>query len=414
MTAPAGGAGTGTGGARVLAVRLDSDGDVLLTGPAISALRSGADGAPAERLDVLASPQGAAAARLLPDVDDVLVVEPAWAGYAASTLEPGALGAVVERLRGRRYTECVIFTSYHQSALPAAMLARMAGIGSVAGVSADHPGTLLDLRHRRPLTDAPAPGSPAGVADPSADPGTGGPHEVLAALSLVAATGRAVPAEPRLALRAPLPDVSALLGGPAARRPPPGARSGYVVVHPGASVPARAPAPEVAAAAAAALAAVGWAVVVTGGPAETGLGARVAAAAPGALDLSGRTDLAQLAAVLAGAAAAVVGNTGPAHLAAAVGTPVASLFAPVVPAERWAPWGVPVVLLGDRAAPCAHTRARTCPVPGHPCLRVDPQEVVRAVDQLAGTGQLARTGQLPGTGALVGSAAGAAPAGGPS
>ncbi|WP_139123202.1 glycosyltransferase family 9 protein, partial [Cellulosimicrobium cellulans] len=103
-----------------------------------------------------------------------------------------------------------------------------------------------------------------------------------------------------------------------------------------------------------------------------------------ATDLSGRTDLAGLAAVLAGAACVVVGNTGPAHLAAAVGTPVVSLFAPVVPADRWAPWGVPTVVLGDQDAPCRGTRARECPVPGHPCLTgIGPHEVADAVERLA-------------------------------
>ena len=88
--------------------------------------------------------------------------------------------------------------------------------------------------------------------------------------------------------------------------------------------------------------------------------------------------------MLAGADAVVVGNTGPAHLAAAVGTPVVSLFAPVVPATRWAPYRVPTVLLGDQQAPCRDSRARTCPVPGHPCLdSVTPDDVVVAVDKLA-------------------------------
>ncbi|NEC78268.1 glycosyltransferase family 9 protein, partial [Streptomyces sp. SID7958] len=77
------------------------------------------------------------------------------------------------------------------------------------------------------------------------------------------------------------------------------------------------------------------------------------------------------------------GNTGPAHLAAAVGTPVVSLFAPVVPAGRWRPYGVPCVLLGDQNAPCAGTRARTCPVPGHPCL-----DGVTALDVVAAVGKL--------------------------
>ncbi|MEU0065934.1 glycosyltransferase family 9 protein, partial [Streptomyces albidoflavus] len=58
-------------------------------------------------------------------------------------------------------------------------------------------------------------------------------------------------------------------------------------------------------------------------------------------------------------------------------------FAPVVPAERWGPYRVPAVLLGDQRAPCAGTRARDCPVPGHPCLeQVTAADVVRSVQKL--------------------------------
>jgi len=102
-----------------------------------------------------------------------------------------------------------------------------------------------------------------------------------------------------------------------------------------------------------------------------------------ARDLGGGTGLAQLAAVLAGAAAVVVGNTGPAHLAAAVGTPVVSLYAPTVPAVRWRPWRVPHAILHE-PVPCAGCRARTCPVPGHPCIDSIPTAiVVSAVNRLA-------------------------------
>jgi heptosyltransferase-3 len=63
---------------------------------------------------------------------------------------------------------------------------------------------------------------------------------------------------------------------------------------------------------------------------------------------------------------------------------VVSLFAPVVPAVRWRPWKVPHLLLGDQRAACAGTRARTCPVPGHPCLDGVPvAAVVAAVERLA-------------------------------
>jgi ADP-heptose:LPS heptosyltransferase len=159
----------------------------------------------------------------------------------------------------------------------------------------------------------------------------------------------------------------------------------YVVVHPGASVPARAWAPERHAALVDALVEGGRRVVVTGGSSERPLTSLVAGPRrPGVVDLGGRVDLAGLARVLDRAEVVVVGNTGPAHLAAAVGTPVVSLFSPVVPAVRWRPWGVAHELLGDQGAACAGSRARVCPVAGHPCLDgVSVGEVVAAVDRLA-------------------------------
>ncbi|WP_413451748.1 glycosyltransferase family 9 protein [Georgenia phoenicis] len=345
-----------------LAVRLDNDGDVLLTGPAVRALAAHDD------VDLLASPTGAAAARLLPGVRDVLVVAAPWSGYRPPAVDPEAIEELVATLAARRYDRAVIFTSFHQSPLPMALLAKMAGIGHVAATSVDYPGSLLDVRHQRPE----------------------GLHEVEAALDLARAAGAELPAgdDGRLAVRRPLPDVSPLLPGESSSRRQgqhradsravPGAGRGYVVLHAGASVPARAIAPEHARDIAEALVAAGWDVVVTGGPNEP-----APAVGPGIHDLTGRTDLPQLAAVLDGAACVVVGNTGPAHLAAAVGTPVVSLFSPVVPAERWAPYGVPTVVLGDQLAPCAGTRARECPVAGHPCLTgIRPQQVVDAVASL--------------------------------
>ena len=130
--------------------------------------------------------------------------------------------------------------------------------------------------------------------------------------------------------------------------------------------------------------------VVTGSAGEAALTAAVCRPAEGPgrgpVDLGGQTSLPMLAAVLAGADVVVAPNTGAAHLAAAVGTPVVSLFAPVVPAARWAPYGVPDrSLLGGQDAACAGSRARVCPVPGHPCLDpVDPADVVAAVAELAG------------------------------
>jgi len=284
-----------------------------------------------------------------------VVAHASWIDAEPERVTRATVDALVDRLTDLELDQALILTSFHQSPLPLALLLRMAGVPTIAAVSVDYPGSLLDVRHR---------------VDEDI-------HEVERGLSLSATLGYRLPEgdDGRLAVRRdPGADVPELEGP-------------YVVVHPGASVPARAWAPERHAALVEALVAEGRRVVVTGATAERPLTAQVAGGRPpedGVTDLGGRVDLAGLAGVLAGAEVVVVGNTGPAHLAAAVGTPVVSLFAPVVPAVRWRPWGVRHVLLGDQEAACAGSRARVCPVPGHPCLDGVPvEEVVAAVGALA-------------------------------
>jgi ADP-heptose:LPS heptosyltransferase len=338
----------------LLVVRLDSMGDVLVSGPAIRAVAAAAD-----HLTLLTGPLGQAAGRLLPGVDEVLVWACPWILNPAPGVSPADVAELVERLAGLGLDEAVILTSFHQSPLPTALLLRLAGVPRIVASSEDYPGSLLDLR--------------LPVADEGPEP------ERM--LDTVRAAGFELPPgdQGKLAVRLP-----ATAAAP---------RSPYLVVHPGTTAAARAyPAP-LWAETVRQLCAAGWQVLVTGSESERELTAGIVAAAraglPGALaaeaaqDLAGLLDLAELAGLLAGAHAVVVANTGPAHLAAAVGTPVVSLFSPVVPATRWAPYGVPVALLGDQDAACRNSRQTTCPVPGHPCLSgVDPATVVTAVEGL--------------------------------
>lgn len=335
-------------------MRLDSDGDLLLCGPAVRAVARAS-----ERVVLLASPAGEQAAGLLPGVDDVLVFDAPWSGYVPPALTPGAFHAAVAALAEVGAARAVVLTSYHQSCLPSALLLRLAGIPWIAGASEDYPGALLDVRVRLAHAD---------------DPAAGGLHEVRRALAIAAAAGFDGDADPFGDALAVRPEVLAGAG--------PVAAPGYVVVHPGASVPARSPAPDVARSWVRALAEAGHVVVVTGSPDESALTRHVAG--DHGIDLGGRTSYPELAGVLARACAVVVGNTGPAHLAAAVRTPVVSAFSPVVPWSAWRPWAVPVVRLGHQDQPCRDTRSRVCPVPGHPCLdSISGAEVVAAVAQLA-------------------------------
>jgi ADP-heptose:LPS heptosyltransferase len=331
---------------RVLVVRPDGMGDVLLTGPAVRAVA--ARGA---TVTFLAGPAGAGAAALLPGVDSVLTSPVPWIAPEPGPFDPDVVRSLAGQIGEARPDAAVIFTSFHQSPLPTALVLRMAGVPWIAAISVDYPGSLLDVRHQ--------------VDDDIPEPERN--------LSLARAAGFPLPGgdSGQLAVTAELPDPSRWVRGP------------YVVVHAQASVPARSPSADRVAAVAGALSRAGRRVVVTGSDGDAAITAAVCAQTPNAVDLGGRTSLRMLAAVLAGADVVVAPNTGAAHLAAAVGTPVVSLFAPVVPAGRWAPYGVPYRLLGRQDAACAGTRARICPVPGHPCLdSIDPGEVVAAVAEL--------------------------------
>ena len=331
----------------VLVARLDNDGDVLLAGPAVRAVAANA-----RLVTFLCSSRARAAAELLPGVDGIITFEAPWIAADPPPLDPSEVLGLVGRLSSVGLDQAVVLSSFHQSPLPLALLLRMARVPQVAAISVDYPGSLLDVRHLVP-EDL---------------------HEVERNLSLVATLGHVLPAGDDRRLRVRRQPGRVPAGLPAGR---------YVVVHPGASVPARAWTPEANAGLVARLTELGHRVVVTGAPSERDLCAAVAGVAPGVVDLSGASDLAGLAEVLAGADAVVVGNTGPAHLAAAVGTPVVSIYAPTVPAARWHPWRVPHVILGNQDIGCAGCRSRVCPIPGQPCLAsLEVDDVVAAVTSL--------------------------------
>jgi ADP-heptose:LPS heptosyltransferase len=67
-------------------------------------------------------------------------------------------------------------------------------------------------------------------------------------------------------------------------------------------------------------------VAILGGPAEKEIARQLLAAAPGAIDLTGRTSFAEIAALARRAAWAVGNDTGPTHLVSTAGCPTLALF----------------------------------------------------------------------------------------
>src|SRR3954466_14518631 len=108
----------------VLCVRLDNLGDVLMTTPALRALKAAGEG---RRITLLTSHSGGQAAPFIPGVDEVLTFDAPWVKHA-STPPPAATLEMCELLRARKFDAAVIFTVYSQNPLPAAMVCYLAGI----------------------------------------------------------------------------------------------------------------------------------------------------------------------------------------------------------------------------------------------------------------------------------------------
>jgi lipopolysaccharide heptosyltransferase II len=336
----------------VLCIRLDNMGDVLMTTPAIRALRHSL---PGRRITLLASAGGAAGAAFMPEIDDVITYASPWMKSSAGA-DADADFALVQALRAHRFDAAVIFTSYSQSPLPAALLCHLAHIPLRLAHCHENPYHLLSHW----------------VPDP--EPHDTVRHEVRRQLDLVATVGCSAGDE-RLSFRVTQDDAAwarrhlQAIGIDLARP--------WVLMHPGASAPSRRYPPALWAEAANRIAAeLQCPLVFSGGAEEAQLVDTIRATlAHPSYSMAGKLDLGKFAAVLAQAPLLVANNTGPAHLAAALGTPVVDLYALTNPQHT--PWQVPSrVLYHD--VPCAMCYKSICPKGHHDCLaRLSPVRVAR-------------------------------------
>jgi heptosyltransferase I len=129
-------------------------------------------------------------------------------------------------------------------------------------------------------------------------------------------------------------------------------------------------------------------VVLIGSSADRRVCAEIVAAAPGAIDLAGRTTLTELAAIVRRAALCITNDSGPMHLAVALERPVVSIFGPSD--ALWiGPYGRPEAVISAQVpcAPCYLRALHRCPN-DHACMRaVSPADVIeRAERSLAAAG----------------------------
>jgi lipopolysaccharide heptosyltransferase II len=122
----------------ILCIRADNMGDVIMSGPAMRALKNTFHG----RLTLLTSKMGSLAAPHLAEIDQVITADLPWV-RTGTMPSVGEFFVLTEKLRALKFDLAVIFTVYSQSALPAATLTFLAGIPRRLAYCRENPYHLL-------------------------------------------------------------------------------------------------------------------------------------------------------------------------------------------------------------------------------------------------------------------------------
>lgn len=127
------------------------------------------------------------------------------------------------------------------------------------------------------------------------------------------------------------------------------------------------------------LLAIGKRIVLAGGPAEIAKNTLIAQALPqeAVLDLTGKTDLRELAALMANVGLCIGGDTGPVHIAAAMGCRIIALFG-ASSGHRAGPYGKKVTIISTTET-CAPCFKRKCPLHKNCMQKITVAEVLRCV-----------------------------------
>lgn len=334
---------------RILLVRLDNLGDVVLLGPAAAAIRARY---PEAAITLLASHGGAEAAALLSQIDDVIRHRPVWQELQPGRESAAAELSLIEELRARDFEAAIVFSSFAQSALPAAMACFLAGIPLRAGYAERFAGQLLT----HPVVAPP---------DPT--------HEAARNVHLVRSLGIEA-ASTALSIE---PPAAALAAADAALESL-GVREPFIVLAPGASAPARRyPAGRLAVVAAEA-GRLGLDVLVTGSSRERPLlEAVVDGADHGYVFSIVPDDVGMLAGIVRRSAAVVCNNSLTMHLAEALRVPSVVTYAGTDLEVHWRPRSTPALLL-RRTTGCSPCHLLEC-TRASECLEIAPAQVIDAL-----------------------------------
>ncbi|MGZ3240106.1 MAG: glycosyltransferase family 9 protein [Burkholderiaceae bacterium] len=341
----------------VLCIRLDYLGDVLMCTPAMRAIKQSRSG---RSVTLLSSKSGVAAFPFIPEIDGVIEYAAPW--MKSSAPHGAAIDMeFIQLLQSHAFDAAIIFTSYSQSALPAAQMCYLSGIPIRLAHCRENPYQLL--------TDWIAEAEPHDMVR----------HEVHRQLDLVESVGYKTVDE-KLSFSVRECDADWVRDQLHAMGIEPG--QPWIMMHPGATAASRRyPAGHWIQVIKDLTENFGYTVILSGDASEAAMieEMRIASGSV-AHSLAGKLDLGKLGAAISLASIVISNNTGPAHMASATGTPLVDLYALTNPQHT--PWQVESrVLFHD--VPCRFCYKSICPQEHHDCLtKVKPAQVVEAAQSL--------------------------------
>lgn len=344
---------------RILAIRLDNIGDVVMMGPALRALRVAF---PSAEITLMASPAGSQVGPLLPWLNAVIPWRAVWQDISPQVvIDPEKEYRLVAMLKEGQYDAVFIFTSFSQSPHPPAYVCYLARIPLRVGQTKEFGGGLL-THWVKSLPDT--------------------AHQVERNLHLLRSVG--LPDQgTHLELHVPpehqqRADEILRTAGIAAGEP-------YIVLAPGASCPARRYADQRFAQASEQISAASkLPIMLLGSQREAGTFPaleNLAARHSGVISLIGQTTVPEMGAIIQHSRLVIANNSGAMHFAAAFRRPMVILFSGTELLEQWVP-NTPGARFLFRPVSCSPCHGFQCPYQME-CLDIPLQEVTQhALDLL--------------------------------
>jgi len=342
----------------ILCVRLDNLGDLLMSEPAIRALKETLNC----RITVLTSSMAAGIVPMLPGIDDCLIFDAPWVKLA--TPNDTDILNLVTTLRERQFDAAVIFTVFSQNPLPAALITYLAGIPLRLAYCRENPYHLLTQWV------------------PDGEPYVFIRHQVQRDLDLVRHVGAETSQEQLMLQNSGNGNtIDSLLKttGVDPQKP-------WLILHPGVSEEKRRYPVDHWIMLAKALGELGYQALLTGTGSEAD-NARVIASNAGtsAHVLAGKLTLSEFVSLIQHAPLVVSVNTATIHIAAATQTPVIVLYAMSNPQHT--PWRVAGKVLPFTIDQQQQSRNEVIQywqhrIPKHIPNTVSPKEVLKAIDEL--------------------------------